>query len=93
MNEDEQVNNLFIKKKHCDIFFSSKDVTALRWISELHHLLLNHTQNLTFNDYELQSDYARKKEIYSECIIINDRKVEFYLINKILFELENEKLI
>jgi hypothetical protein len=79
-----------IDKVHCDIFFSQKDITALRWISELQKKTQPYQDYIIINFYEIQSEEARKMNIYSESVLINNQKVEFYEINKALFELANE---
>ena len=75
------------EKIHCDVFFSHKDVTALRWISEINRILAPYQEYVVINVHEVESDQAREMQISTDAVVINKEKLEFYEINKTLFEL------
>ena len=78
------------EKIHCDIFFSNRDVTALRWVSEINRLLAPYQDYVVINVHEVNSDHARKMQIFADSVVINNQRIEFYEVNKTLFELATE---
>lgn len=74
-----------------DIFYSTKDVTSLRWLSEIKYEITKYKTSLVFRIFELSSDYAKSKNIAKETIsfenialsmnqlknIINQHKLEY----------------
>ena len=90
-------------KIQCDVFFSNKDITALRWISEINRLLSPYQEYVVVNVHQVNSDIAREMQINTDTVVINNEKIEFFEVNKTLFELatkfineiieSNEKLI
>ena len=83
MSSDTEI---FIDKIHCDIFYSSNDITALRWLTELKQLIIPYQDFMVLNYYETDSPVARKVHVYSDCILLNSKKVTFTEANKMLFE-------
>lgn len=71
----------------CELFFSHKDITALRWISEINRLLSPYQQYIVINIHQVDSEHARRMEIFSDAVVINNEKIEFFEVNKTLFEL------
>ena len=75
------------EKIQCDVFFSNRDITALRWVSEINRLLLPYQDYVVINIHQVNSDQARKLQIFTDSVVINNEKIEFYEVNKTLFEL------
>ena len=75
------------EKIQCDVFFSNRDITALRWVSELNRLLAPYQDYVVINVHQVSSDQARKMQIFTDAVVINNEKIEFYEVNKTLFEL------
>lgn len=85
--EKHQKHRKTKEKIQCDVFFSIKDITALRWVSEINKLLKCYQDYVVINVHQINSDYARKMEIFSDTVVINNEKLEFYEINRKLFEI------
>ena len=79
-----------VEKIHCDIFFSTRDITALRWVSEINRILAPYQDYVVINVHEVDSDHAREMQIFSDTVIINDQKLEFFEVNMKLFELATQ---
>lgn len=77
----------FQEKIQCDVFFSHKDITALRWISEINRILAPYQEYVVINIHEVESDHAREMQISTDSVVINKERIEFYEVNKTLFEL------
>lgn len=75
------------EKIQCDVFFSNKDITALRWVSEINRLLSPYQDYVVINVHQVNSDQARKMQIFTDAVVINNEKIEFYEVNRTLFEL------
>lgn len=79
---------LSLKEKiQIDVFFSIRDVTALRWISEINRVLSPYQEYVVINTHQVNSDQARKMQIFTDAVVINNEKIEFYEVSKTLFEL------
>lgn len=56
-----------------DIYYSNKDITSLRWLSEVKKEISKYKTSVIFNSHELNSDHARRKNISSEQITLNNK--------------------
>ncbi len=85
--ENHQKYHHLQEKIQCDVFFSNRDITALRWVSEINRLLTPYQDYVVINVHEINSDIGRKLQIFTDSVVINNQKIEFYEVNKTLFEL------
>ena len=90
MSDNNELYSFLSEKIHCDIFFSKKDVTALRWISEINQILKPYQDYIIINVHQVSSDRAREMQIFTDTVIINQQKLEFCEVNRKLFELASE---
>lgn len=67
-----------------DIFYSNKDITSLRWVSNLKREMFQFSNYVTVRVHELSSEHAKKMNIITESVIINNRKVESQQVSKII---------
>lgn len=81
---------LGLEKIHCDIFFSNRDITALRWVSEINRILAPYQDYVVINVHEVRSEHAREMQIFTDTVLINNQKLEFFEVNRKLFELATE---
>lgn len=67
-----------------DVYYSIRDVTSLRWITNIKNSLDKHKKVLRLGFYELNSEKAKNNFIKAESIIVNKKLINQYQLLKIL---------
>ena len=58
-----------------DVFYSNKDITSLRWITEIKNELKKYYPLVNCHFHELNSEYAKERNISTELILLNNKKI------------------
>ena len=67
-----------------DVFYSNKDITSLRWLSEIKYEISKYRTSLIFRICELSSDYAKKCKITSELILVNNKIISLHQLRDLM---------
>jgi hypothetical protein len=75
-------------KINVDVFFDTGDITSLRWLNELHEKIKPYQNIVTVNVHECRNSLESKQlHIYTDTILINEKKINSCQLEKILIEM------
>ena len=72
------------KPLEVDIYYSNRDVTSLRWLSEIKNEIKKYQAPINFRFHELNSNYAKQMNISKELITLNDEKIIFLQLKNLI---------
>ena len=58
-----------------DIYYNNSDIESLTWLSELKEELKHYEKWVTFQVHDINSSFARKNKITSQCVTLNNRRI------------------
>jgi hypothetical protein len=71
-----------------DVFFDTEDVTSLRWLNELHEKIKPYQNIVNINVHDCRNSIESKQlHIYTDTILINEKKVNCAQLEKTLIEM------
>ena len=67
-----------------DIYYSNMDIDSLRWISDVKNEINKYKTSIEYNFHELSSRYAKNRNITTELITLNGKKITLLQLREVI---------
>ena len=67
-----------------DIYYNNSDIDSLTWLKELKTELKHYEKWVTFQAHDLNSSFAKKNNITTQCVTLNNRRISSGQLTKII---------